>query len=92
MFDVTTQQTIRLLLSFTFARLFFQSDGSKNGTVEVSLRWQLDYVPPGGVLKAEKSPEDEAEIADAEKITRKPPATPKKRFVEIDFVFQTGRL
>nr|XP_018666898.1 protein fantom [Ciona intestinalis] len=56
-----------------------RSDGSENGTLEVSLRWQLAYKSPSVIVKSETSPEDEEEIQEAQKLVAKPPVTPKKR-------------
>ncbi|XP_076809545.1 protein fantom-like isoform X2 [Clavelina lepadiformis] len=56
-------------------------DGSDNGTVEVGARWQLPYKSPEGVMKSEKSVEEDKEINEAQKLMKKPPVTPKKRHV-----------
>uniref|UniRef100_H2ZMG8 C2 domain-containing protein n=1 Tax=Ciona savignyi TaxID=51511 RepID=H2ZMG8_CIOSA len=54
-------------------------DGSENGTIEVSLRWQLPYKSPSNIVKSEASMEDEEEIKEIQKLVAKPPVTPKKR-------------
>ena len=66
-----------------------QGDGVENGTIEVSILWQLEYIAPSGAISVEASEADDKELAgespadeskpDApQKLVVKPPKTPKK--------------
>ena len=60
----------------------FQGDGVDNGTIEVSIVWQLDYIQPSGAISVEVSEEDDKEIAGETTKDEPPPETPHKLVVK----------
>nr|CAB3265690.1 protein fantom [Phallusia mammillata] len=56
-----------------------RSNGDENGTIEVALRWQLEYRSPAGLITTQTSTEEEEEIKETEHLIKRPPVTPQKR-------------